>query len=115
MIKIDNRSLDIFIVQGDTGPFTVGIKNYTLKEGDIINFSVKADLNPDTPYSIHKSVSSFTEDGKAEIIIEPDDTQNLGLGKYYYDIEWTTSDGQVNTVIPCGSAEFRIMPGVTNG
>ena len=114
MIKIDSKSLDIFLVQGDTGPFTIGIKNYELKEGDIINFSVKADLNPETPYSIHKSVSSFIEGGKAEIIINPEDTIDLDLGKYYYDIEWTTVDGQVNTVIPCGSAEFRLLPGVTN-
>ena len=32
MIKIDKKSLKISIVQGDTGAFTVGIKNYKLTE-----------------------------------------------------------------------------------
>lgn len=114
MIKIDKRNLNIFIVQGDTGAFTIGIKKYKFTEGDTINFSVKQDLNPSTPYSIHKTMSSFTEEGRARIVIAPEDTIKLSLGKYYYDIEWTAKDSSVNTIIPCGSAEFRIIPGVTN-
>lgn len=114
MIKIQNKTLNMTIVQGDTGTFTIGIKNHKLTEGDIINFSVKQNLNPSTPYSIHKTISSFSEEGKAEIIIFPEDTRKLNLGTYYYDIEWTTKEKDINTIIPCGSAEFEIIPGVTN-
>lgn len=114
MIKIDKKSLNISIVQGDTGTFTVGIKNYKLTEGDIINFSVKTNLNPSTPYSIHKTISNFDNDGRANITITPEDTKKLNLGVYYYDIEWTTKDSNINTIIPCGYAEFEIIPGVTN-
>ena len=49
MIKIQNKTLNMTIVQGDTGAFTIGIKNHKLTEGDIINFSVKQNLNPSTP------------------------------------------------------------------
>lgn len=114
MININSRTLNIFIVQGDTGAFTVSVKNIPFKEGDIIRFSVKPDLSPDTPYSIHKEITTFTEDGTAEIIIEPDDTQELEIGKYFYDIEWTQTNGDVNTIIPCGRADFWIGAGVTH-
>lgn len=114
MLRIDNRTLEMSMVQGDTGPFTVGINNVTLSDGDIINFSVKSDLSPATPYSIQKEISSFNTDGKAEVIIEPDDTKNLDIGQYYYDIEWTTSSGEVNTLMPNGYASFVLKVGVTN-
>lgn len=114
MLRIDNRTLEMSMVQGDTGPFTVGINNTKLEDGDIINFSVKSSLSPNTPYSIQKKVSSFNANGKAEIIIEPDDTKDLDIGEYYYDIEWTTSSGEVNTLMPNGYASFVLKVGVTN-
>lgn len=114
MIHIDKRSLTMSITRGDTGPFTVNVKDNPFKDGDIIKFSVKPDLSPDTPYSIHKEITTFTDDGKAEVIIEPSDTQELEVGKYVYDIEWTQTNGDINTITPCGRADFWITAGVTN-
>ena len=49
--------------------------------------------------------------GGAAIHIRPEDTKELSFGKYLYDIQLTTADGDIYTVIP--PTTFEILKEVT--
>jgi len=114
MIAI-NDDLQIKMFIGDTGSITLGIsKNgtaYSFIVGDTVYFSVKKTLNQ-TTYDIQKTITTFS-DGKAIILIEPDDTNELSTGNYFYDIEYVDGDGIVNTLVN-EVERFVLLGGVKN-
>lgn len=102
------------MVRGDTGTFSVRPKvngEYVLKDGDHLWFTVRK--IKDHTILLQKDVTEF-EDGKAEIIIAPSDTENFEIGNYIYDLKMIRSDGTVDSLIPGGrdSAYFSIKRGV---
>lgn len=93
----------LLMIRGDTESFTVSIKNdlgekIDLVTGDKIYFTVKT--SPQTEEKVLQKIIESFNDGNAEIFIEHVDTKDLPTGDYVYDIQWTHSDGSVNTIIP---------------
>lgn len=98
------------MIKGDTEYLSVDCCGYKLKEGDIIEMTVRKEaLSP--VKQIYKKVEEF-ENGIAIIKIEPEDTSKLAFGTYKYDIQITFGEsGDVKTIIPCSN--FIIKQEVT--
>lgn len=102
-------NLDIKITRGDTAVIALALQNkdgseYVPQEGDIILLTVKSSVYT-KEILIQKK---FTDQ---QIKINPDDTNNLSYGKYYYDVQLTTVSGDVFTVIT--PHKFEIQSEVT--
>lgn len=78
-------------------------------EGDTVYFTVKETIR-DEEKVLQKVITEFT-DGKAIINIEPEDTKSLLFKTYVYDVQLTTAEGTVRTIIP--PSKFTIGGEVT--
>lgn len=100
---------DIQLTRGDTAYLTVSLifngEEYVMSSSDTLTLSVKKNVN-NAEYVFSKSVT-----GGNEIHIEPADTAALAFGKYKYDVQLNTSDGDVYTVIP--PSVFELLVEVT--
>ena len=97
MYKIDGTK--ITLTKGDSFYATVGITDadghaYTPQEGDVIKFGVKKSL-AEKECVIEKIVPNDT----LQIYLAPNDTRNLSVGAYVYDVELTYADGNKDTFI----------------
>lgn len=97
---------EIYLTKGDTARFSISIdsnsnEGYTLTEEDKVYFIVtkrpdivpieNLDNNPDS-YVFYKS--------GIDVVIEPEDTQNLDREVYYYQVRVVLSqNNDVNTLI----------------
>ncbi|MCD8150280.1 MAG: hypothetical protein LUE92_12150 [Clostridiales bacterium] len=89
----------ITLTRGDTFKALISITDangeaYTPVEGDSITFGVKANYTDDEVL-ILKDIPTDT----MLLTLDPADTAGLDFGNYVYDIELTTSDGEVYTFI----------------
>lgn len=106
-----NANGSIALTRGDTAEFTVTITEgkdgaeYEIQENDVLTLSVKQNIK-DTEYALQKTVT-----GTNIIPLEPADTAYLSFGKYTYDVQLTTADGRVYTVI--APTEFKLTDEVT--
>lgn len=101
---------DISLTQGDTAYLNVALvyengTPYVLHEGDTITLSIKRSLL-DEDYALQKKVNAGEN-----IVFNPDDTENLGTGKYVYDVQLDTTNNERFTVVP--TSNFYLMKGVT--
>ena len=90
----------ISMTRGDTLVAEVGIANpdgtpYEIQSGDAVRFKV-TDV-PGGAALIVKDVTSGT------LRLDPDDTNCLPFGNYFFDVEMTFADGTVDTFIPEGT------------
>lgn len=95
MIRGDTVMLDITVTKA-------GGAEYELTDDDELLFTVKKDT--------HTSEALIQKQG-AHIVIEPADTESLEYGSYVYDVQLTTHDGIVDTIIP--PTRFKILEEVT--
>lgn len=105
------------MVRGNTGTFTVRPKingEYVLKDGDQLIMTIRKikALANEVPL-LQKTITTF-DNGKAEIILTPSDTENFEIGNYIYDLVMIRSDGTVDSLIPGGkdTAYFSVKRGV---
>lgn len=105
------------MVRGNTGTFTVRPKingEYVLKDGDQLIMTIRKikALANEQPL-LQKTITTF-DNGKAEIILNPSDTENFEIGNYIYDLVMIRSDGTVDSLIPGGkdTAYFSVKRGV---
>ena len=90
---------EIQLTRGDTARLIVNLDNdvtkepYQVQSDDIVTFTVKKEYEDETPL-IEKKVT-----GSAEFHIKPEDTKGLAFGKYKYDVQVTTADGDNYTPI----------------
>lgn len=107
-----NDDGSISLTRGDTARLTVDIENeltsekYIINEQDVLTLSIKKSIKDDT-YLVQKVIT-----GSNMFHIEPEDTSDLAFGKYKYDVQLTTSDGDVFTVIEPNT--FEILTEVTD-
>ncbi len=99
MFLIEKTTNNITLTRGDTAEIEVSLVDddgtvYEMQPGDFLTFSMKKDLN-DKTYALKK----YT-DGTNIFKFVPSDTASLSFGKYKYDVQLTTSEGAVYTVIP---------------
>lgn len=91
----------IFLTRGDTfyGQVSIfesdGVTPYTPSEGDMIQFAVKKEATDEGEPLIVKNIPIDT----MVLKLEPEDTKNLDFGGYYYDIQLTKENGDVDTFI----------------
>lgn len=102
------------MVRGNTGTFSVRPKingETVLTDGDHLWFTVRK--IKDRTILLQKDITTF-EDGRADVIINPSDTENFEIGNYIYDLVMVRSDGTVDSLMPNGkdTAYFSIKRGV---
>lgn len=111
MLYIENN--DIKLTRGDTAYLQVPIEN-RLPDGRTVPYELAADdvlvmtmrLNYDSEVCFQKSIR-----GVNTFHILPEDTKNCKFGKYKYDVQLTTAEGDVYTIIE--PACFQVLPEVT--
>lgn len=110
MLVIDSNN-SIRLTRGDTAWFSITVHNpilneeYEVGENDTLTLTVKkraTDLEPLVQKTIvYENIFH----------LEPEDTSDLAFGKYQYDVQITTGNGDVYTIIPPTS--FEILKEVT--
>lgn len=108
---IVSNSGEVKLTRGDTAKLTVNITDdekqpYSVQNDDVLTLTVKKDVK-DTEGLIEKKIT-----GSDTFHIEPKDTAELDFGKYKYDVQLNTADGEVYTVIP--PTVFEILAEVTH-
>lgn len=99
MFKVDEDNT-IHLTRGDTARFSIGRivntvtnTNYTPTEGDIVTMTVKKTVLQEDP------CVQIIVPGGGVLHIKPEDTKAMAFGKYVYDVQLTTVDGDVYTII----------------
>ena len=95
---------NIKLTRGDSATLAVSLQGYDLQEGDTLTLSCKVDPSK-TAYLFQLTA---TDD---EFTFLPSTTEELDFGAYRYDIQLTTANGEVYTVIPVSS--FTVMEEIT--
>jgi predicted secreted protein len=101
----------IRLTRGDTATISVSIENdttgdaYSLEENDVLVLSVKKSFDDPAP-CIQKRLT-----GTSTFSFSPIDTSSLHFGQYFYDVELTTSTGEVYTIVE--PTCFEILKEVT--
>ena len=110
MLNIDSNG-GIHLTRGDTARLQIYIENeadeeeYQITDNDVLRFTVRRSADDPVP-AFRKTVK-----GSSTFHIEPKDTKRLSFGSYVYDVELTTPEDDVYTVI--GPCSFEIMKEVT--
>ena len=97
------QGYNISMIRGDTETIKVSCKDtngvdVSFEYGDTLYFTVKQSTTMDKK-EIQKVITEF-QDGIAYINISHDDTKFMSVRSYYYDIQLTSADGTVKTIIP---------------
>ena len=106
-----NSDGTIQLTRGDTARFNLTIKNnlsqtdYQVQPDDTLTMSIKKSVRDVDP------VVQLSVKGSSVFHMRPSDTSNLAFGKYLYDVQITTGDGDVYTVI--GPTTLELMKEVT--
>lgn len=101
---------DLSMTRGDSEEIVVRLSGYTLKQGDLIEMTVRP--NALSQRALYKRVTNF-EENQAVISIDPKDTQTMNFGDYVYDIQLTYDNGKVKTIVT--PSTFTILEEVTYG
>lgn len=111
MFTVDKDNA-IHLTRGDTARLLLSSvvnlvtgKEYILSADDTVTFTVKKTVYDTTP------AVQITVPGGAAIHIKPEDTKEMAFGKYLYDVQLTTADSDVYTVIP--PTTFELLKEVT--
>ena len=95
------KNINLCMVRGDTLAFSFEVEG--INTLDTAYFSCKANAD-DENYVFQKSLTdgiSLVETGKYRVRVAPEDTSNIEVGSYYYDLE-----------IGANSDIFTILKGV---
>ena len=111
VFKVDEDNT-IHLTRGDTARFSIGRivntvtnTNYTPTPEDTVTMTIKKTVLQADP-----CVQIIVPGGEV-LHIKPEDTKAMAFGKYVYDIQLTTADGDVYTIIP--PATFDLQKEVT--
>lgn len=101
---------NVKLTRGDSAELCVDLKNldgtpYTLTENDALVLTIKVDAN------VSEALLELEADENGSFTFIPSDTEDMAYGTYKYDIQLTTPQGEVYTVIPVST--FTILEEVT--
>jgi hypothetical protein len=110
--------MDLTIIRGDTRLIKAQIVDAQNQPIDItggtVFFTLNKRSNPDDDSQaiISKDITSFTNasQGRVDVLLESDDTNDLQNGTYYYDIQFVSQTG---VVISKPRGKFIIKPDIT--
>lgn len=94
MVKVTENQ--IFLTKGDSAELDVVIKDGE-ETYDYSNDTVKLGIKKN--FADAECVVEKTVDENGKITFEPDDTKDLEVGTYFYDLKVVTASGLVCTVI----------------
>ena len=89
--KRESSAQTLSIVRGTTMSIIIAIdqvngEEYTMANDDTLRFCVKRNAS-DSDYVINKEITNASsKDGGYELVLSPEDTENLDVGRYYYDV-----------------------------
>lgn len=111
VFKVDEDNT-IHLTRGDTARFSIGrivntVTNtdYTPTPEDTVTMTIKKTVMDSAP------CVRLTVPGGDVLHIKPEDTKAMAFGKYVYDVQLTTADGDVYTIIP--PTTFELLKEVT--
>lgn len=110
MLQVESDGV-IHLTRGDSAWFAVSIDNtisgeeYTLGDRDVLTLTIKRRAK-DKEALVKKNIT-----GTNIFHIEPEDTQGFRFGNHVYDVQLTTADDDVFTVIP--PTTFEVLSEVT--
>lgn len=110
MFKVYNDG-SVELTRGDSAHLAVTITNdvdgsvYEIQPDDTLTLSMKKYVNDESP-CLQKTIK-----GSNTFHLKPDDTRGLNFGKYKYDVQLTTAEGDVYTVL--GPETFELLSEVT--
>lgn len=111
VFKVDEDNT-IHLTRGDTARFSIGPvvntitnTNYTPTPEDTVTMTIKKTVLQADP-----CVQIIVPGGEV-LHIKPEDTKAMAFGKYVYDIQLTTADGDVYTIVP--PTTFELLKEVT--
>lgn len=99
MFNINPYMNKITLTKGDTAVFKLSIDEYSLKESDELKITVKRSVN-------RPAVIEIKANTEGKFIFLPEDTKNVEAGIYHYDIQLTTEEGNVYTLV---SSRFVLL------
>ena len=99
MFNINTDTKEIYTVKGDTANFAMNIAPYQKQEGDKLTFTVKKRYGA-------PAVMIIEADENGQFHIPHSAYDNIAPGYYLYDIQLTTEQGEVYTVV--GPANMTI-------
>lgn len=94
---------DLYHTRGDSGAFTVSFRDLEkalqvgVEKGDKLTFTAKVNINT-KDIVLQKTVEITEYLSQVEFKFKPEDTEDLKYGKYYWDVELETRDGEVLTL-----------------
>lgn len=109
MLRVSDSTIQL--TRGDSAILSVDVKDettgepYHLNPDDTLRLTIKRKVT-DEDFVIQKVLN-----GSTVFKMEPSDTEGLNFGPYLYDVELTTSDGDVYTVIV--PSKFELLKEVT--
>ena len=112
IVLIVDKDNTIQLTRGDTARYSIGqiVKtitntNYTPTADDTVTMTIKKTALQADPF-----VQLIVPGGEV-FHIKPEDTKEMAFGKYVYDVQLTTADGDVYTIIP--PTTFDLLKEVT--
>ena len=109
MIALKDTNMNM--VRGDTKSFAFEVEGMDEQEFDSIKFTCKKNYTDTTPV-FQKTLGdgiSEVKDGRYVVRIAPEDTENVALGDYLYDLEMRVN-GDVFTIL---RGKLRIVYDIT--
>lgn len=104
----------IEIVRGTTNTFHITVTDasgglYTPKSGDVLVFGIKKDPKKETELLV-KKIISIAAAGTYAFTIDHNDTANLPVGQYWYDVGLQSGGRYLNVIEP---SPFFVAANVT--
>lgn len=97
MIHIDKNTLDMEMVLGDTGTFSIAPK---INKEPVINGSVWFTMRKTRDSNVILQKEAIITDGIATIELPPEDTKYLEPTRYSFDLKLIRPDGNIDTLLP---------------
>lgn len=109
---------DISMIRGDTLKLTLtDIKlsdgtEYVLNDTDVVYLDVKKYATDKTPI-IHKSATKVNYiDGELPFVLLPEDTVDLPVMEYWFDVRLFVDDDNIYTIVPM--TKLKIVQNITD-
>lgn len=93
---IDGTS--IRMTRGDTEVLSVSCPKKPFVQGDVVHLTVRFSAGFGPPM-LHKKVTEFTDDGRALVTFEHEDTAHLDFGLYSFDVQVDYHDIGIKTIV----------------
>lgn len=95
--RYGGQQLNFYLTQGDTADFTAVPK---MSDGSMVDLSLISKcmfkLSDENYQKVFSKEFEKTDDG-FQVRLESDETTNIAVGEYIYEVEYTFTDGTVNT------------------